>query len=47
VTPTSIAQQVLQVPLDLPSVVTAIAAGEDFLWLGTRAGLVRVRIARR
>lgn len=46
VTPRGIARNLLQVPFDLPSLVTALVVTDGYLWVGTRAGLVRVRLSR-
>jgi ligand-binding sensor domain-containing protein len=47
VTPTSPLLRQLRVPSDIPGSVTAIASEGSFLWIGTDAGLVRVRLQGR
>jgi ligand-binding sensor domain-containing protein len=38
--------RVLLAPSQLPGQVTAIAVRDDYLWIGTRSGLVRYLLAR-
>jgi ligand-binding sensor domain-containing protein len=38
---------VLRVGLDLPDVVTAITTSDNYLWIGTAAGLVRLTLRNR